>query len=157
MKILSALTLVLVLSTVFQVQAKEEKASPRAPAQTEPFVAQVQLCEGTAALGNEGQGMGASAFINFYVETDSQTQVSQKKCDLGFAFAYEYGNDRGLKIGKISPYNISSIPTGKTDCTVREENGNILFLVTKAISKNPKVKRSPKVLIENCRLTTNGF
>lgn len=109
------------------------KDIPRKPDQVDSFTAQVQLCEGTEALGNEGQGMGASAFVNVYSEMNSTAKPAALKCDLAFAFAYEYGNDRGIKLGEISPYNLTPVSTGKTDCQVKQENGDIFLHITKAV------------------------
>lgn len=127
---------------------KEEKTS-RQP--SNEFFAQVQLCEGTEAMGNEGQGMGVSAMINVY--NDSAT--NQKKCDLGLAYAYEYGHDRGLKIGRHQSYNVTAVPMGKTECFVKEEGGQVLITLKKAV--RPNSKRPAKVLVENCKVTDSGF
>lgn len=127
---------------------KEEKAK-RQP--NSEFFAQVQLCEGTTAMGNEGEGMGVSAMINVY----SDPVTNQKKCDLGFAYAYEYGNDRGLKIGKHQAYNVTALPMAKTECFVKEEGGQLFLTLKKAV--RPNSKKPAKVLVENCKLTDSGF
>ena len=141
--------------------AKDEvskvEVSKRKPNQAENFFGQVQLCAGTEALGNEGQGMGASAFINVYPEMNSQVKPAPIKCDLAFAFAYEYGNDRGIKLGDIEPFNMMSVPVGKTDCLVTQENGEITLRLTKAVNPNSKSKRPAKVLVENCKVSVKGF
>jgi len=49
------------------------------------------------------------------------------------------------------------VATGKTDCVVKEENGEITLTVSKAVNPNSKSKRTPKVLINNCKLTAQGF
>ncbi len=146
----------LMMSLLLVVSAKESDAK-RKPNQMEQFIGQVQFCEGTEALGNEGQGMGASAFINVFSEMNSTVKPVPLKCELAFAVAYEYGNDRGFKIGEILPFNLTALPSGKTECQVRQENGETFLQVTKAQSPNAKIKRAPKVLVEKCKLTINGF
>ncbi len=116
------------------------------------FFSQVQICEGTEALGNEGQGVGASAMVNVYNDSSGS---GQKKCDLGLAYGYEYGNNRGLKLGKQQPFNVFSVNPGKTDCVVKEENGQISITVSKAV--RPGSKRTGKILIENCKVTESGY
>lgn len=118
----------------------------RKPSSSTSF-AQVQICEGTEALGNEGQGVGVSAMIN----VDYQLTASDKKtCTLAFAYSYEYGNDRGATIGRHQPYNIGVVPVGKNDCTLKEENGEILITVK-------SLKKEAQVLVKNCKVTTTGF
>lgn len=151
---LSALISTFLFQTL--VFAKDATAQ-RKPNQVENFFGQVQVCAGTEALGNEGQGMGASAFINVYPELNSQVKPAPLKCDLAMAFGYEYGNDRGIKIGEISPFNMMPMPVGKTDCTVTQDNDEIILKLTKAVNPNSKSKRAPKVLVENCKLSANGF
>ena len=128
---------------------KEEKTA-RQP--SNDFFAQVQICEGTEALGNEGQGVGVSAMINVY---NDPAGSGQKKCDLGLAYGYEYGNTRGLKLGKQQPFNVFSVNPGKTECVVKEENGQLLVTVAKAV--RPGSKRAGKVLVENCKVTDLGY
>lgn len=129
---------------------KEEKTN-RKPTAVE-FFAQVQICEGTEALGNEGQGVGVSAMINVYNDTNGS---GQKKCDLGLAYGYEYGNSRGIKLGQHQPFNVFPVSPGKTDCFVKEENGQITLTLKKATG--PNSKRPAKVLVENCKVTETGY
>ena len=118
-------------------------------------VGQVQLCDGTEALGSEGQGMAVSAFINYSVEKNYETNSLTKKCELGAVLAFEYGNDRGFKLGKSIPFNVFPVPTGKTICSVIEENAEIFLTLTKAQGKNSKA--ASKILVNRCKLTTSGF
>jgi hypothetical protein len=80
---------------------------------------------------------------------------NQKKCDLGLAYGYEYGNTRGLKLGRQQPFNVFAVNPGKTECVVKEENGQILITVSKAV--RPGSKRAGKVLVENCKVTDSGY
>ena len=150
MKITAAITIFL-FALSFGAFAKEEKTN-RAPSQS-AFTGQVQFCEGTEALGNEGQGMGAGGFIN--ISTDPANS-NVKKCDLAMTFAYEYGNDRGLKIGRFQSYSLIPIPTGKTECAVKEENGEVTLTVRKAAPVNSRSKKASKILIESCKMTIDG-
>ena len=139
---------------VTQRALAKNSESTREPNQAQEFFGQVQLCAGTEALGNEGQGVGASALINVYADTANKGAL---KCDLATALVYEYGNDRGFKLGSLQAYNITAVPTGKTDCTAKEENGVVLINVKKSVAPNSRSKRTPKVLIENCKMSKEGF
>lgn len=141
--------LVLFVFASLNAVTKEEKAT-RKP--NNDFYAQVQSCEGTEALGNEGQGVGVSAMINVYIDPNGS---NQKKCELGLAYGYEYGNSKGLKIGRHQPYNVFAVNPGKTECVVKEENGQLLLTVTRAV--RPGSKRAGKVLVENCKVTDSGY
>lgn len=131
------------------------QTSPREPnqASSSNFYGQVQVCMGTEELGNEGQGIGASAFINVYA-ADLNNPSGPKKCDLAMAFAYEYGNNRGISFGDLRPFNMTSVPTGKTECAITEKDDQLSITVKKV--KSPKSKRPAKVLVENCRMTDSG-
>jgi hypothetical protein len=142
---------------VFSLSAFSKGEKLRAPNSEDASVSQVQLCPGTEAFGNEGQGMAVSAFINYHSEKDFETNTFKKTCELGLAFSFEYGSDHGFKIGNATPFNIYPVNAGKTECLVSEEgNGATFFTLVKAVSKNSKVKRAPKVLIERCKLTSSG-
>lgn len=138
-----------VLLFTFHLQAKEE----RKPSQVELF-AQVQLCAGTEDLGNEGQGMGASAMINLF--NDPNVPNSDVKCELGLAFSYEYGNVKGLKIGGIAPFNVAPVSVGKTECTVTKEGDSMYISVRKLVKPNSKSKKPPKVFVDRCLVNSNG-
>lgn len=144
--------LVLILLLSISVHAK----SQRKP-NSEDSSSQVQLCEGTEAFGSEGQGMAVSALLNYSVQKNYQTNTIEKKCELGVAFAFEYGNDRGFKLGRFSPYNVAPVAGGKTQCSVAEENGEIYLTLTKATGKILKSGVKAKVLIDRCRLTASGY
>lgn len=118
---------------------------------------QVQLCEGTAAFGSEGQGVAVSAFINYTDEKNYQTNISEKKCEIGLAFSYEYGNDRGFRFGRLVPYSMYPKAAGKTNCAVIEENGEIYLTVTRVPPASAKKTDKPlKILVDRCKLTEAG-
>jgi hypothetical protein len=118
-----------------------------------PFV-QVQLCDTTEAFGNEGQGMAVAAYINYSSEKNFQSNSIERKCELGMAFSFEYGNDRGLKIGRFQPFNVYPVAAPRTLCHVNEENGDVFITLTKVPPKNSK--KAPVVLIDRCKLTASG-
>ena len=112
-------------------------------------VSQVQLCEGTEAFGSEGQGVAVSAFLNY---------SSDKKCEIGLAFSFEYGADRGFQLGRLTPFNVYPIQVGKTVCTVTEENGEFYMTLTRAPNKNAKPGARPlKILVDRCKLSERGI
>lgn len=111
-------------------------------------VSQVQLCEGTEAFGSEGQGVAVSALLNY---------SSDKKCEVGLAFSFEYGADRGFQLGRLTPYNVYPVQVGKTVCTVTEENGEFFMTLTRAPSKNAKPGRPLKILVDRCKLSERGI
>ncbi len=150
---LTILTILCLFVMNTKAQAKTNETS-REPSQAQDFYGQVQLCAGTEALGNEGQGVGASALINVYSDPSNKGAM---KCDLVTALVYEYGNDRGFKLGSMQAYNMTAVPTGKTDCTVKDENGVVLITLKKAVAPNSRSKRIPKVLVENCKMTKEGL
>lgn len=117
----------------------------------EESVGQVQLCDGTEAAGSEGQGMAVSLMLNYSISKDYQTNAITRKCELGVALAYEYGNDRGLTLGKATPFNVYPAPQGKTNCAVSEEGGEVYLTLTKTAGK------TPKVLVDRCKVTGPGF
>ena len=119
-------------------------------------VSQVQLCDGTEAFGSEGQGVAVSAFLNYSFEKNYQTNATEKKCEIGLAFSFEYGSDRGFPLGRLTPYNVYPVSHGKTVCTVTEENGEIFMTLSRAPGKNAKPGRPLKVLVERCKLSASG-
>lgn len=112
------------------------------------LVSQVQLCEGTEAFGSEGQGVAVSAFLNY---------SSDKKCEVGMAFSFEYGAEKGFQFGRFTPYNVYPVQVGKTVCTVTEENGEFFMTLTRAPNKNAKPGRALKVLVDRCKLSEKGI
>ena len=119
----------------------------------EESVGQVQLCDGTEAAGNEGQGMAVSVMINYWINKDYQTNTIERKCELGIAVAFEYGNDRGFTLGKATPFSVYPAPLGKTNCAVSETGGELYLTLTKA---DGKIK-TPKILVDRCKVTQPGF
>lgn len=152
MKLMSVLFIAIASIAFHAEAAKTQKLIRRAPNQVAGFIPQVQMCPGTEALGNEGQGLAVSALLNVYSDVGQDAAPEAKKCELALAFAYEYGNDRGVKIGNISPFNVNVLSVGKTECVLTEKNGEILMTL-----KSSKSKKSPKLLVENCKLTTSGY
>lgn len=146
-----------VLTTLLVVSFAAQSATKRKPGSDDGANPQVQLCEGTEAFGSEGQGVAVSALINYSVEKNDQSDAVAKKCELGMAFSFEYGNDRGFSLGRFIPYNVYPISSGKTVCTVTEENGGIFLTLTKAPSKNAKPGRALKVLVDRCKLSAKGY
>ncbi len=111
-------------------------------------VSQVQLCEGTEAFGSEGQGVAVSAFLNY---------SSDKKCEIGLAFSFEYGAEKGFQLGRHTPYNVYPIQVGRTVCTVTELNGEFFMTLTRAPNKNSKPGRPLKILVDRCKLSERGI
>lgn len=111
-------------------------------------VSQVQLCEGTEAFGSEGQGVAVSALLNY---------SSDKKCEVGLAFSFEYGAEKGFQLGRHTPYSVYPIQVGKTVCTVTEENGEFYMTLTRAPNKNAKPGRPLKILVDRCKLSEKGI
>lgn len=106
------------------------------------FKVQVQHCPGTETLGNEGQGTGASAFVN----------VFNKSCELAAAFGYEYGNDSGPKFGQMMPYSLTYLNLGETVCKLTESNGELYISVYKT-----SILDLEQVLVENCKVEAKGI
>ena len=146
MKLICGLLLASLVSTA--AFAKDRKPT------NDETVIQVQLCDTTEAFGNEGQGVAVAAYINYSSQKNFQTHSIDRKCDLGMAFSFEYGNDRGLQIGRFQPFSVYPVATPKTVCNVTEENGDVYMTLTKAPRLNSK--KAPVVLVNKCKLTVSG-
>lgn len=139
---------------------KEGKSARKPNNGTEPFE-QVQLCDGTAALGNEGGSTSASALINLFSDPENQ-----KKCELALAFQYSYGNNRGLKLGRHQMFSVMPVQLGKTECELKEgpkligKGGKTTTLISVTVKGEVIVDGKPsesQVLIKDCKVTSTGY